>query len=310
MDLISKLQQIILIQNDNSDEKTGSFNNPISTKHITQIEKLLGESLSDEFIKLYSFANGQSESGKGILLGERFISSEEIITQLEFSLTLVKPENKIIKNIVQSDKLLKEIVDFYVDKAPKHKLYGIKKSWYKIEFKCGVGSYQGPYIYLNENTTSKEREVLEVNFESYKIIARIINELHELEKETYNWDELEFVVFSNGKYDVERTFFDFDNQITFTSIPENFIKKKYFHCKWLPLFSDYGGNYIGIDFDPDIKGKKGQIINFGRDEEEMIVLGDSLEQFFDFILIEIKKKDNNLLNLKNHLHDELKKLKK
>jgi len=86
--------------------------------------------------------------------------------------------------------------------------------------------------------------------------------------------------------------------------------KKYFNYKWLPVFSDYGGNYIGIDLDPDTNGKKGQIINFGRDEEIMIVLADSLEEFFDFILTEISKPDNKLLKLEHHLHDTLKELKK
>jgi cell wall assembly regulator SMI1 len=121
---------------------------------------------------------------------------------------------------------------------------------------------------------------------------------------------LEFVVFANGKYEVERTFYDFDNQIPFTSTPGNAIRKKYFHYKWLPLFSDYSGNYLGIDCDPDINGKKGQIINFGRDEEDMVVLADSLEHFFDFILSEIKTADSSLLHTEYHLHDTLKKLKK
>jgi hypothetical protein len=128
MDLVNKLQEIILIQNDNSDEKIGELNAPIEERQITQIEKLLGEPLCDEFIKLYSYADGQIEGGKGILFGERFVSSEELIRQLQFSLTLVKPEIKKIENKERSDQLIKKIIDFYIDKAPRYKLPGFKKS--------------------------------------------------------------------------------------------------------------------------------------------------------------------------------------
>jgi len=61
--------------------------------------------------------------------------------------------------------------------------------------------------------------------------------------------------------------------------------------------------------DPDNEGKKGQIINFGRDEENMFVIADNLDLFFDFMLTEAKKPDNKLLNSKFHLHDTLRKLK-
>jgi cell wall assembly regulator SMI1 len=309
MEIINKFQQIIEIQNENSNEKIGELNTPISNEHLFKIEKLISEPLSNEFKELYSFSNGQSFDGKGLLFGERFISSEEIIKQLEFSLTLVKPNDKTIDNPEKSEQLLKTIIDFYVDKAPKHKLLGLTKIWYKIEFDCSVGSYGGPYIYFDKNVTTKERETFKIEFEEYKNIANTIKELHELEKSAYNWDELNFTVFSDKSYKVERTFYDFDNQISFTSTPENAIKKKYFHYKWIPLFSDFGGNYIGIDLDPDTNGKKGQIINFGRDEEKMLVIADSLEHFFDLILTEIKNPNNKLINSEYHLHDTLRELK-
>ena len=310
MNIIDKLGQIIKIQDEHSDEKIGDFNRPVTQKAISQIETLIKEPLLENWKELYQFANGQTKNGKGLLFGHRFMNSDEIIRQLEFSLTLAKPENKIIENIEKSNELLNKIVNFYVQKAPKHKMFGLKKSWFKIEFKCGIGSYGGPYLYQSENTTSKDREVFKIDFEDYKNLVETIKELHELEKETYNWDELEFIVFADGKFDCERTFYDFDNQITFTSSPENTIKKKYFHFKWIPIFSDFGGNYIGIDLDPDTKGKKGQIIIFGRDEENMVVLADNLELFFDFLLTEMTKPENKLLHSDNHIHDTLREQKK
>lgn len=300
MNVVKKLEQIVEIQKNQSVKKIGDFDKPINEQEIRQIETLLGEPLTDEFKQLYYFANGQLENGVGLLFGEWFLSSSEIIKQLEFSVSLVKPDNKTIEDKEQSEKLLEKIVSFYIDKAPK-------EPWYKIEFSCGLNSFGGPYIY--ENSNERERKIFKIDFSDYKIIQEVIKKLHELEKATYNWDELQFVAYADSHFECNRTFYDFDNQITFTSTPENAIKKKYFHFKWLPIFSDCGGNYIGIDFDPDISGTKGQIINFGRDEENMLVLSNNLEDFFDFILTEIKKPKSKILKSKNHLHDILKKLK-
>jgi cell wall assembly regulator SMI1 len=308
MSVIEKLKQIVQIQNDNTDEENINFTESITDEQFLQIEKLIDERLPDELRELFFFSNGQSKDGKGAFFGEYFIDADEIIKQLQFSRTLIKPANKKIDNPAQSEKLLKEIVDFYFDKAPKHKLLGLKKSWYKLEFSCSNNSFGGPMIYFNKNSTSKEREHVDIHHKEYNKIRSKIKELHQLEENSYNWDELKFVLFSNKEYEVERAFYNFDNEIQFTSTPDNAIKKKYFNYKWLPLFSDSRGNYIGIDFDPDIKGKKGQVINFGRDEEKMFVLGDSLENFFDFIVVEIKKPNTELLNLKYHLHDTLKEL--
>ncbi|NLF42257.1 MAG: hypothetical protein GX587_06145 [Bacteroidales bacterium] len=309
MNLIDKIKEIKRIQEVRTNELIGAFNSPINESEIKKIENLIEEPLPLDFKELYLFANGQSNEGKGLLLGEQFIDSNEIIRQLEFSRTLIKPEVKAIDNPQKSQELIKKIVDFYLNKAPKHHFWGLTKNWYKIEFKCGVGSYGGPYIYAKENTPSKERKILEIEFKDYDSISGIIKELHKLEEKSYNWDELNFVVYSNGKYEIERSFYNFDNEISFTSFPENSIKKKYFHFKWIPIFSDYGGNYIGLDLDPDTNGKKGQIINFGRDEENMFVLADNISEFLDLISEEINKPNSVLLNSESHLHDILKELK-
>src|SRR5690606_12007574 len=253
------------------------------------------------------FANGQNDDGNGVLFGEEFCKADEIIRQLEFSQTLINSRTKTISNPQQSEKLIQQIVDFYVSKAPKHKLFGLQKSWYKMEFECGPNSFGGPYLYATENTTGKEREILDIDEDE---ILQSVKELHELEKQTYKWDELKFEVYSNGKYEMERFAYDFDNEISFTSTPKNAIQKKYFHYKWLPIFSDYGGNYIGIDLDPDTKGTKGQVINFGRDEEDMFVLADNLDSLFDKILVELKQPTNRLINSETHLHETLKEMTK
>jgi len=228
MELVNKLQKIVSIQKYNSDENIGVFNKPINEHQIKKIEKLIGEPLPKDFLTLYSSANGQVDNASGVLFGHRFMDSDEIARQLEISLSLIKPEIKKIENKEKSNELLKKIVDFYVDNAPKRNFLGIKKKWYKIEFQCGIDSYGGPYLYSNENTTANEREIVNIDSKLYENISKTIKEIHELERESYNWDNLEFAVFSNGEFKVERTFYDFENQIQFSSIPENAIRKKIF----------------------------------------------------------------------------------
>ncbi|MFP4973978.1 SMI1/KNR4 family protein [Paenibacillus sp. CN-4] len=64
-----------------------------------------------------------------------------------------------------------------------------------------------------------------------------------------------------------------------TSTPTGAIKTVYANPHWLPLFYDGAGNAVGIDLDPDHAGTYGQIINFGRDEEQKVVLAPNLAAF-------------------------------
>lgn len=66
-----------------------------------------------------------------------------------------------------------------------------------------------------------------------------------------------------------------------SSVPESSVKRRYADVLWLPISEDGSGNHIGIDLDPDVKGKVGQVINFGRDEDEKYVLAESLSAFFE-----------------------------
>ena len=67
----------------------------------------------------------------------------------------------------------------------------------------------------------------------------------------------------------------------FTSKPEGFIKKRYADTKWIPICTDDGGNFIGLDLDPDVNGCPGQIINFGRDEHNKFIIAENLGQFIE-----------------------------
>jgi len=100
--------------------------------------------------------------------------------------------------------------------------------------------------------------------------------IHDILEEMDGWDE----IINEG----------LDDNDECTSMPKNTINCVYADSKWVPLFSDGSGNFIGLDFNPDSKGKKGQIINFGRDEEAKRVLSKTLASFFTLITA-LSKKD-------------------
>jgi cell wall assembly regulator SMI1 len=65
------------------------------------------------------------------------------------------------------------------------------------------------------------------------------------------------------------------------SEPNGFIKPLYCNRAWIPLTHDGGGNHFGLDLDPDILGKSGQVIAFGRDEDIKRLLANSFELFVE-----------------------------
>lgn len=106
-----------------------------------------------------------------------------------------------------------------------------------------------------------------------------------------------------------------------SSFPEGAIKIEYTNRKWIPLFADNAGNYIGLDFDPDNNGHLGQVINFGRDEHHKFVIAKNLTEFLQFITGRVKsghcdkaiveEQDGGLsygLEPQSHLIDDLKKI--
>lgn len=306
MDIIRKWNQIINWQEENLKLKDKNLYRPILKEDIAVIERLLGETLPEVFNVFYLHGNGQVDHENPIFFGEKFMSSQEIITHLDYAKSLIKPEIQLVPEPEKAQKILQKIIEFYTSNAPKHRLFGLQKSWYKIEFSFGLDSFGGPYLYQGENTISREREILKIS--NYEPVKNIVRELYELEYESYKWDEIEVVVYADGQFEAKRINYNFDDEISFTSTPENAIKKKYLNHKWVPIFSDYGGNFIGIDLDPDVNGKKGQIINFGRDEEDMIVMAENLENFFDLILLEISKNNGESLRTEYHFHDVIKKV--
>ena len=75
-----------------------------------------------------------------------------------------------------------------------------------------------------------------------------------------------------------------------SSYPKGHIKNLYTNDRWIPLIDDFGGNHVGIDLDPDVKGIPGQVIIFGADEDEKRLIANSFTEFLEKYLFWLKNK--------------------
>ena len=275
---------------------------------IKEIEDLVEEPFPEEIRHLYQEYNGDDGEGFGSFLGHPIISLEEMKSDLALAKTMIKPKAPKITNPTASNAIIEQLTKVVIKELPLKKKFGfLKPKWHRVEFDVSPGSLGGPYFYPSENTTDREREPIDLSGEGYEAALKYAKELHELEKEAYNWGNLEIIAYQNGQFEAKRTFHNFDEELPLTSTPEGAIKKKYFHLKWLPIISDYGGNFIGIDLDPDEQGAKGQVIIFGRDEEDMLVLANSWNDFLDWNLALIKT-EGEKFSEGDHLHDLYRKI--
>lgn len=276
-------------------ETPAALNKELAIEKFQVIENILGEKLPEVFKSIYQTYNGETEKGIGSFIGHSFLSLERIISNLEFAKTLVKPKDRHIKFPETSQNIINQMIAM---------IKPTSTDWYKITGSVSPQSMSGPYLYPSENSTGKERKSLNFEYAKSSQIMEVCKNLHKLENENYNWDELEFTIYADGKSEIKRTDYNFDEELPLTSTPTGAIKLKYFHVKWLPIFSDGGGNFIGLDLDPDTNGVKNQVIVFGRDEEDMYVIAEDLDRFFDRCILEISRKEKELLE-GVHLHDFL-----
>src|SRR6185436_6392298 len=74
-----------------------------------------------------------------------------------------------------------------------------------------------------------------------------------------------------------------------SSPEEGVVQPLYTHAGWIPLWSDpTGADFIGVDLAPGEKGQVGQIINFGRDEEEHRCYAPRFEDLLQILLYEVE----------------------
>lgn len=74
-----------------------------------------------------------------------------------------------------------------------------------------------------------------------------------------------------------------------SSTPKNAIRLGYANRNWIQLVDTGGSCYFGVDFDPGPTGLAGQVINFGRDEEQKRVLAWSWGWFLNDLAEELER---------------------
>jgi cell wall assembly regulator SMI1 len=67
-----------------------------------------------------------------------------------------------------------------------------------------------------------------------------------------------------------------------SSSPKGAVKELYANRGWVPFAGD-SMNHVALDFDPGPKGKPGQVINCGRDDEVRHVIADTFDGFLAFV---------------------------
>ena len=70
----------------------------------------------------------------------------------------------------------------------------------------------------------------------------------------------------------------------YSCVPVATIKQAVMSRSWIPLSDDSAGNYLGLDFDPDVNGSVAQIISFGGREFTRVRAAESLEKFLENLL--------------------------
>jgi cell wall assembly regulator SMI1 len=84
-----------------------------------------------------------------------------------------------------------------------------------------------------------------------------------------------------------------------TSWPRGAVAEVYINTGWIPFSKDWGGNNLGVDLDPGAVGEKGQIIVFGRDESEKLVVAKSMASFLHWLADQFEAGNHDIIE-----HDE------
>lgn len=73
-----------------------------------------------------------------------------------------------------------------------------------------------------------------------------------------------------------------------TSRPPEAVRPVSFSPRWIPFASDGAGNGLVVDLDPGPKGTPGQVITYGPDERERLVLAPDLPAFLSWVAEQIE----------------------
>ena len=105
--------------------------------------------------------------------------------------------------------------------------------------------------------------------------------LHKILEEMRIWNG---IIDEYGEEGMKENFDNFQ-----TSLMPDKVKAKYTSKRWIPFAIIWDSNYLGLDFDSGVSGTVGQVINFGREEEQKAVLGNSFEEFINWYVQELDR---------------------
>lgn len=73
-----------------------------------------------------------------------------------------------------------------------------------------------------------------------------------------------------------------------SSTPPGAIREVYVDLAWIPVAHDFSGNHLALDLNPGPQGQRGQVINYGPDENDKYVLAPSLTDFLHWFYRELE----------------------
>ncbi|MGF1579668.1 MAG: SMI1/KNR4 family protein [Gemmataceae bacterium] len=79
------------------------------------------------------------------------------------------------------------------------------------------------------------------------------------------------------------------------SFPEGAVQQRFLCPGWIPLTYDGGGNHIGVDMAPGPKGRRGQVILFGSDDEQHSVVAWSWAEFLQLFAKLLEEADFSMV---------------
>lgn len=262
---------------------------------IAEVERRAGRPLPPSYRRLYERYDG--DGGSGSFFGHSLLGLEDVLRLLD---NIPDPDRKDAGPVPDPARAAAAARD--LDAALRAHLPTRPGSWHHVVLEVSSNSLSGPYLYPRADTPDGQRQLPELPWETELRLMEIAGELQQAEKPDWEWDDLRLTVFPDRPPQLERSTLAPPSASSFTSTPQHHVRPRHYHRAWVPIIGDGGGNYVGLDLDPDRKGRPGQVILFGRDEFDLAVLAPDWPAFLDFNLHLLRTQPEQL-RAEGHLHD-------
>lgn len=166
------------------------------------------------------------------------------------------------------------------------------------------------HVYLPAGVTDSALAALEA-----AVGRSLPDALHALYRRHENWHWAfgsSFMGLSSGRFNLkifsipmmqestEESHFDY-REAGVVSLPPDAVNTEFVDVGRLPLITDGGGNYIGLDYFPEPRGVPGQVLAWGRDDQAWIVLAESLDAFLREVFDRMRHGRARVVELPEHL---------